>query len=159
MPIICSVAQCLVWSSLLLQTDSLMWFEEALWAAMFVINSAINVAFHAAGQSSTLISLSLVFGTLYLPWQLGLHLPSIASRGDPPLVGAVSWARVKKGAAKAAFEQRQSKDSGDWGWMVGAVWMSAYWILMPLWMVMIADAYAAEGSASATAQLLATLAA
>ena len=152
MPLICAAAQCLVWSSLLLQTESLMWWEEALWAAMFVVNTAVNVAFSAAGQESTLITLSLVFGALYLPWQCGLHLPSISSRGDPPLMGAVSWERVKKGAVKAAFKMNPSRDSGVWGGVVGAVWMSAYWILMPWWMVLIADAYS-EGTAGVVEQL------
>ena len=115
MPLICTAAQCLVWSSLLLQTDSFMYWEEALWAAMFVINTAIAAAYATAGQESTLNSLSLVFGALYLPWQCGLHLPSIASRQDPPLMGALSWERVKKGAAKAAFEMNPSTDSDDWG--------------------------------------------
>ncbi len=160
LPVLCAAAQCLVWSSLLLETDSLVWWEEALWAAMYAVNTLINASFYAAGQSSggelPLVTLSIVFGCLYLPWQCGLHLPSISSRKDPPMLGAVTWERLKRGAAKAAFEMNPSKDAEKWGGAVGAVWMTSYWILLPWWMVLIADNYS-DGSPNVVTQLSAML--
>ncbi len=156
LPVLCAAAQCLVWSSLLLEAESLMWWEEALWAAMFVVNSSINASFYVAGKSSTLITLSLVFGFLYLPWQCGLRLPSMSSPKGPPVLGEVTWERIKRGAAKAAFEMNPSKDAEKWGGAVGAVWMISYWILMPWWMALIADVYS-DGSPSVVEQLSATL--
>ena len=156
LPFLCAAAQCLVWSSLLLETESLMWWEEALWAAMFVLNTSINASFYAAGQSGALVTLSLVFGVLYLPWQCGLHLPSIPCPKGPPALGEVTWERIKRGAAKAAFTMDPTKDAEKWGGAVGAVWMISYWILMPWWMALIADAYA-DGSPSVVQQLLTTL--
>ena len=42
---LCCIAQCFVWSSLLLETDILMWYEEFNWAVMFSLNSLINLYF------------------------------------------------------------------------------------------------------------------
>jgi hypothetical protein len=77
-------AQCCVWSSFIFETDILMWYEEFNWAFMFILNSAINLFFFFSGdmQSSndprwTTVYLSLLFGVIYLPFQILGHLPYI----------------------------------------------------------------------------------
>jgi len=79
-------AQCCVWSSFIFETDILMWYEELNWAIMFILNTAINVFFLVSGDMHsssdprwTCVYLSLVFGIIYLPFQLIFHLPYITN--------------------------------------------------------------------------------
>lgn len=145
-------AQCCVWSSFIFETDILMWYEEANWAVMFVLNSAINLWFLVSGDmfSSTdprwsCVWLSLVFGVIYLPWQIGGHLPYINSlerqeqRKKERL--DVSLRQVKKGCLRALFHRKPTTLAEDWGGSIGAFWMFGYWILEPFWLLYVAYTY------------------
>lgn len=77
-------AQCCVWSSFIFETEVLMWYEEFNWTLMFIINTAINIWFFLSGDIHSddprwsCVWLSLVFGAIYLPFQILGHLPYIS---------------------------------------------------------------------------------
>jgi hypothetical protein len=76
-----AVAQCFVWAAIALRIDHLMFYEECCWAGIFVCNTAVNAhLFFSSGVPGAegVATVSLVFGAVYLPWQLGLHVPSLA---------------------------------------------------------------------------------
>lgn len=62
-----------------------MWYEEFNWLFMFILNTAINLVFFFSGdmESSdprwTCVYLSLIFGAIFLPFQLMAHLPYIVN--------------------------------------------------------------------------------
>lgn len=77
-------AQCCVWSSFIFETDILMWYEEFNWAVMFILNTGINLWFLISGDVRphedarwACVWLSLLFGLIYLPFQIVGHLPYI----------------------------------------------------------------------------------
>ena len=45
LPPVCLLAQCFVCSSIILHTDSLMFYEEFSWFLLFVINTGLNAVF------------------------------------------------------------------------------------------------------------------
>lgn len=80
------LAQCCVWSSIVFETDILMWYEELNWTIMFVLNTIINLYFFFSGDMQqsqdprwACVYLSLIFGVIYLPFSIGAHLPHINS--------------------------------------------------------------------------------
>ena len=148
---LCAVAQGFVWLALLLETERLMWFEEALWAAIFVLNTALSAALLETGAVDAALGdrgkgaiISLAFALPYLTFQLVFHLPHIAhgddGRGGSAL-GLLSLSQLRRGAARALFVRNQSNLASAWGGAVGAVWMWVYWVVLPLWPVYIAEQY------------------
>ena len=146
-----AIAQCCVWSSLVLETDILMWYEEANWALMFTLNTIINLFYFFSGdyqQSDPrwqCIWLSLLFGAIYLPWQIGLHLPMINSderkKARKQEKTEISCEQVSRGCFRAWFHRKPSQKYKDWGRGVGAFWMFGYWILEPIWPMFVAYSY------------------
>ena len=138
LPPLCVLAQCFVWSSILLHTDSIMFYEELAWFLMFVINTGINQVFLYHGNNSLLVILSLAHGVLYLPWQT-LHLKYILSLDDPPLSWCdVTVSRVGKGLKRALWYRKQSVVREEWGGWIGESWMFCYWVVMPVWLAAVA---------------------
>ena len=97
------------------------------------------------GVTSPLVVTSLVFGALYLPWQLLFHLPYILSLDDPPLTPAqLNIANVIMGVRRAVGYRKQSRKLKDWGGVVGVVWMFGYWWAESVWIAAIGWVMAAE---------------
>ncbi|KAL5246948.1 hypothetical protein ACHWQZ_G018974 [Mnemiopsis leidyi] len=141
LPPICALAQCFVWSSIILHTDSLMFYEEFSWFLLFVINTGINTIFFLHGNHSILVSLSLLHGALYLPWQT-LHLKYILSLDDPALsLSHVTCSRIQAGLRRALWYRKRSVARVDWGGWIGESWMFCYWVVMPVWLAAIAWEY------------------
>jgi len=144
----CVVAQCCVWSALLFETKGLMFYEEALWTAMFVINTAASAQLYVEGASDgyeTLLVISIVFGLLHLPFQLCGHLPDLA--GEPrgcQVLGDFTGPRFKAGLQKALYHRvpaSESEGAAQWGGLVGLVWFVVYMAVLPLWPVLLASYY------------------
>jgi hypothetical protein len=149
MIILCVIAQLCVWLSLLLETVGLMWYEEACWAGIFVLNTALNVillvcgaaSFDTSGSRGHGVMISLVYALPYLTFQLAFHLPDLARSGDRTVFSMLTSSQLKKGTKKAMYVRNQSSQKSSWGGDVGIVWMTAYWVLLPLWPVYIAEQY------------------
>ena len=90
----------------------------------------------------SLIIISMVFGSLYLPWQV-LHLKSITNRiNTNPEIKAqefkMNLSKVKFEFKSSIYDRNVSFDINDWGRVVGMMWMYGYWILfIPVWMFYI----------------------
>lgn len=151
MAFLCCFAQCCVWSSLTFQTDILMWYEEFNWALMFILNTSVNLTFfftgdiYGADPRWQCVWISLLFGAIYLPFQIGGHLPYImnADRRDRHKKEKINldFKQVKKGCLRMMTHRKPSTTSQDWGDSVGAFWMFGYWILEPVWLFLVALSY------------------
>lgn len=145
-------AQCCVWSSFIFETDVLMWYEEFNWAFMFILNSAINLYFFFSDDMAkssdprwSTVYLSLLFGIIYLPFQILGHLPYIDNidrqeRRKKEKIN-LNWAQVKKGCWRSLTHRKQSTSAKAWGNSVGAFWMFGYFILEPFWVLIVAYTY------------------
>ena len=140
-----SVAQCFVWAAITLGRDYLMFYEECCWAGIFVCNTAANAHLYLSGIGGAqgVATVSLVFAVFYLPWQLGLHIPSLdVPAPTPPAGGAIAWGQeFSRGLSCALHTRKPSRLAVDWGGAVGAVWMTAYWIILPYWLLYTAEQY------------------
>ena len=90
------------------------------------------------------VYLSLVFGAFYIPFQILFHLPHIvtSSKGGPGVADLnLNLKQVKKGCWKAFAVRKVSTLYEHWGGIVGAIWMSFYWLVLPLWTLYIASRY------------------
>lgn len=142
-------AQSCVWSSIVFETDILMYYEECNWTIMFILNTAINICFFFSGDMESsdprwsCVYLSLIFGAIYLPFSILAHLPHINSAytGEKPKKMRLNCKQAKKGCLRSMFHRQASEASKDWGGNVGAFWMVGYWIGEPFWLLFVANTY------------------
>lgn len=142
------ISQCFVWTAIICRKYNLFFWEELGWALIFIINSCIHIyyLFHRKyGVKEECILVSTIFGLIYIPWQLGIHLPILWK----DVMIAHKALSAKKGQSKkvkfylrdALFTRNVSSKAEDWGGMVGMVWMTAYWIGIPYWMFRTVQVY------------------
>ena len=85
-----------------------------------------------------LIYLNLLFGIVYLPWQL-IHLRVLRSdarqrRETVERETGVSRKRLKGGLGRSLRVRNRTSDGKPWGGLVGLTWMTGYWAtLIPMW--------------------------
>jgi hypothetical protein len=137
-----TISQCFVWGAILLRRERYYYFEELGWFIIFVLNTAISIVllFYSSGyqEYKTLIHINLIFGILYLPWQI-IHLKSISSRIEKyrsmNIVDEIfSINLVLTNLKKSIFERVKTTEPELWGGLVGLSWMVSYWIiLIPIW--------------------------
>jgi hypothetical protein len=145
---LCVAAQICVWLSLLLETVGLMWYEEALWAGIFVLNTVLNAILLASGASSLApgnrgnsVVISLLYAVPYLTFQIAFHLPDLARHGERSVLSLLTSEQLHRGVVKAMHVRNQTSLASAWGGTVGLIWMTAYWVLLPLWPVYVAEQY------------------
>ena len=143
---LCVAAQICVWLSLLLETVGLMWYEEALWAGIFVLNTILNIILLASGASSfapgnrgNSVIISLLYAVPYLIFQIVFHLPDLVKHGESSVLSLLTSDQLRCGVAKAMHVQNQTSHISAWGGTVGLIWMTAYWVLLPMWPVYVAE--------------------
>jgi len=126
------ISQILVWAAILSGRLVLYFYEELGWAFIFAANTVASAYLYfrpgAAVSHPVLLQLNLLFGAVYLPWQL-LHLRMLranARRGsvDRPAGGLLRAIRVRV----------RRTDAESWGGPVGLSWMIGYWAtIIPAW--------------------------
>ena len=143
---LCVAAQICVWLSLLLDTVGLMWYEEALWAGIFVLNTILNAILLASGASSFAsgnrgdsVIISLLYAVPYLIFQIVFHLPDLVRHGESSVLSLLTSDQLRRGVAKAMHVRNQTSLVSAWGGTVGLIWMTAYWVLLPIWPVYVAE--------------------
>ena len=148
MVVMCVAAQLCVWLSLLLETVGLMWYEEALWAGIFVLNTVLNAILFASGASSfasgnrgNSVIISLLYAVPYLTFQIAFHLPDLARQGEQSVLSLLTADQLRRGVAKAMHVRNQTSLASAWGGTVGLIWMTVYWVLLPVWPVYVAELY------------------
>jgi hypothetical protein len=140
------ISQLFVWGAILTGRLSLYFYEELGWAVIFVANTIASACLYltvdALGERETLLHLNLLFGLVYLPWQL-IHLRALRADaraldevGDPH--APVTRQLVADHLHRSLFEWKRATDAASWGGLVGLTWMTAYWAtLIPMWVYQI----------------------
>ena len=118
------------------------YYEELGWANIFAANTIASaylcVTVDTLGGAEILIHLNLLFGAVYLPWQV-VHLRAQRSdaRGDAEIAvrgTGVTWQLLGEGLGRSIRERNRTSDAGAWGRLVGLTWMTGYWAtLIPMW--------------------------
>lgn len=143
-------SQFLVWKALLTGKRMLYFFEEAGWFGIFFANTIasayLQITNDVSEKERSLLSLNIVFGIFYLPFQV-LHLRSLRRSA---LLRDSSHSSVEQNnivleqislidrLKKLVFETHRSTNAEAWGGIIGVCWMTAYWaLLIPPWMYFI----------------------
>ena len=137
-----TISQCFVWGAILLRREHYYYFEELGWFVIFVLNTAISIVLLLYSSSyqeyKILIHLNLIFGVVYLPWQI-IHLKSITRRVSKIKISniikeSISISLIKTNLQKSIFERNKTTEPEAWGGLVTLTWMINYWItLIPVW--------------------------
>ncbi|MBI64848.1 MAG: hypothetical protein CMG64_00940 [Candidatus Marinimicrobia bacterium] len=143
-----TVSQCFVWLAILTKKQKLYYYEEFGWAIIFLINTFCSLYLYLKIESNiinhyySLIYINLIFGLIYLPWQL-FHLRSIKLRiyekkDNRHLAFDISWKLIQEGIKDSIRFKKVSYNLQDWGGMIGLTWMVCYWAtLIPSWLYYI----------------------
>jgi hypothetical protein len=78
------ISQCFVWAAVLTEQHELYYYEELGWALIFLANTVASAYLYLTvgklGGREILVQLNLLFGALYLPWQV-VHLTTLQVSG------------------------------------------------------------------------------
>jgi hypothetical protein len=129
------ISQVLVWSAVLTGRLALYFYEELGWALIFAANTAVSVYLYfrvgVPASHRVLLQMNLLFGAVYLPWQL-LHLRMLRAAGR----GSVD--RAANGLRRAVRVRNRRTDADSWGGLIGLSWMVGYWAaIIPVWVYAI----------------------
>ena len=127
------VSQGFVWSAILTERFELYVYEESGWFLIFAANTIASAYLYwsagASGGREILLELNLLFGVLYLPWQV-LHVKSLRANAMKNRT-STRWSR---GLQRAIRVKNRRTDADSWGGFIGLTWMTAYWAtLIPIW--------------------------
>ena len=132
------ISQGFVWGAIVTGRLALYFYEELGWAVIFIANTIASAFLYTTveslGGEDILLELNLLFGFVYLPWQL-IHLRSLykdaATRAESE---PLSWDAAMSRLNASLRQRTPATDSTSWGGVVGLTWMVAYWAsLIPLW--------------------------
>jgi hypothetical protein len=136
------VCQFFVWGAVLTGRRILFYYEELGWFNLFAVNTIASaylcVTANRLGGAGLLLGLNVLFGFLYLPWQL-LHLRTLrAAAGQARLregqATPINGSLLKAGLWRSIRVRQQTTDASPWGGLLGVTWMTGYWAtLIPLW--------------------------
>ena len=140
------VSQSFVWAAILTEQFELYYYEELGWALIFAANTIASAYLYLTvgglGGREVLLRLNLLFGIVYLPWQV-IHLTTLRAnaRRNSGRTGAGSASismRLATGLKRAVWVRTRRTDADSWGGLIGLTWMTAYWAtLIPIWVYYI----------------------
>ena len=130
------VSQGFVWSAILTERFELYVYEESGWFLIFAANTIASAYLYwttaQSGSRGVLLVLNMLFGVLYLPWQV-MHMNSLRAnaRENRAAAAPIEWST---GLGRALREKNRRTDADAWGGFIGLTWMTAYWAtLIPMW--------------------------
>lgn len=135
-------SQCFVWGAILTGRLALYFWEEFGWAILVAANAVASAGLYktrgALGDAGIFIPINLLFGLVYLSWQVANLRLQIADarRADETLRPAtrVSWKQLGEGLRRSIRERNQTTDATAWGGLVGLLWVTGYFAtLLPMW--------------------------
>jgi hypothetical protein len=145
-----AISQGFVWAGILTEQLEFYYYEELGWALIFVANTIgsayLCVTVGALSGREILLQLNLVFGIVYLPWQI-IHLITLRASartksGDTGTSVASTSMRLLKGLNRAVRAKIRRTDADSWGGLIGLIWMTCYWAtLIPIWVYCILKCY------------------
>jgi hypothetical protein len=136
------ISQLFVWGAILAGRLALYFWEELGWAILVAANALASAGLYpdrgALGGAGILLSINLLFGVVYLSWQVAnLRLQiADAKRAGETLWPAtrVSWKLLREGLRRSIRERHRATDATSWGGLVGLLWMTGYFAtLLPMW--------------------------
>jgi hypothetical protein len=141
-----AISQGLVWAAILTEHFVLYYYEEIGWALIFVANTVaslyLDLTVGGLGNREVLLQLNLLFGVVYLPWQV-IHLATLRAdarrkRGHTGAGSASISMRLATGLKRAVQVKVKRTDADSWGGLIGLSWMISYWAtLIPMWVYYI----------------------
>jgi len=144
------ISQCFVWSAILTGRLALYFWEELGWTILVAANAVASTGLyatrHARGDAAVLIHMNLLFGLVYLAWQvpnLKLQIADATRAGESlqPLA-RVSWKMLGEGLRRSIRERNRTTRATAWGGLVGLLWMTGYFAtLLPMWANRIVRAF------------------
>ena len=136
------ISQCFVWSAILSGRLALYFWEELGWAILVAANAIASVGLYAhggaLGDARSLLYINLVFGVVYLAWQvpnLRLQIADARRAGETlrPAT-SMSWKLLGESLRRAVCERNATTDAAAWSGLVGLTWMVGYFAtLLPMW--------------------------
>jgi hypothetical protein len=132
------VSQGFVWAAILSDRLELYYYEELGWALIFLANTIASaylyLTVNGLGGREVLLELNLLFGIVYLPWQV-IHLASLRANARRTSGETGAGARsILAGLQRAVRVKTRRTDADSWGGFIGLTWMTAYWAtLIPVW--------------------------
>ncbi len=142
MVVLVVVAQVFVWGAILTGRVALYFWEELCWTLLVAANVVASMGLYSMrdGRSaaSTLIDINLLFGVVYLPWQvanLRLQIADARRAGETLRPATrVSWNLLADGLRRSIHERNRTTEAAAWGGSVGLLWMAGYFAtLLPMW--------------------------
>jgi hypothetical protein len=140
------ISQGFVWAAILTEELKLYYYEELGWFLIFFANTIASAYLYLTvgglGDREVLLKLNLLFGIVYLPWQM-IHLASLRAdarrdSGRTPASPSSIWLRLESGLKRAVQVKTRRTDADSWGGLIGLTWMTAYWAtLIPMWLYYI----------------------
>lgn len=136
------LSQVFVWGAILTGRLALYFWEELGWAILMAANAVASAGLWssraALGDAAILLQINLLFGVVYLAWQVANLRLQIADarRAGESLRPAmrVSRARLGEGLRRSVRERNRTTDATAWGGLVGLLWMTGYFAaLLPVW--------------------------
>jgi hypothetical protein len=144
------ISQGFVWAAVLTEQLELYYYEELGWALIFVANTIASaylyVTIGALGSREVLLKLNVLFGIVYLPWQV-IHLTTLraSAKRNSGRTGAGSSSismRLETGLKRAVLVKTRRTDADSWGGLIGLTWMTGYWAtLIPMWVYYIVGVF------------------
>ncbi len=136
------ISQGLVWAALLTEQLALYYYEELGWFLIFLANTSASAYLYltvgGVGSREALLRLNMLFGIVYLPWQV-IHLTTLRasakSNSGKRGTGSPSISmRLATGLKRAVLLKTRRTDADSWGGLIGLTWMTGYWAtLIPIW--------------------------
>jgi hypothetical protein len=136
------VSQVFVWGAIATGRLALYFWEELGWAILVAANALASVGLWSqraalAGAGSLLV-INLLFGIVYLAWQVANLRLQIADarRAGETLRPATRVSRrlLGDGLRRSLCERNRTTDATAWGGLVGLTWMTGYFAtLLPMW--------------------------
>lgn len=136
------ISQCFVWGAILSGRLALYFWEELGWAALVAANAIASIGLlpnrAALGDARVLLYVNLLFGIVYLSWQvanLRLQIADARRAGETlrPWTG-VSRAQLGEGLQRSLRDRKPTTDATAWGGLVVLLWMAGYFAtLLPVW--------------------------
>ena len=140
------ISQYCVWGAILVGKQKLYFYEELGWGVIFVILTVLSAILYWTLDNlyglKLLLQLNLIFGAVYLPWQL-IHLSILRARAKYQKINKnyhvdLSRGVLIKGLYKSIRIKNPTTRSDAWGGVFGMTWMISYWAaLIPTWIYLI----------------------
>jgi hypothetical protein len=148
------ISQVFVWGAILLERLALYFWEELGWAVLVAANAVASAGLlpnrDALGDAALLLTINLVFGVVYLAWQVANLRLQIADarRAGETLVPSLraSGQQLRDGLRRSIHERHRTTDAAAWGGLVVLLWMAGYFAtLLPMWANQIVTVFARQG--------------